>query len=92
MNKKLLPITIGILENFILMIVFAITTDGEFTRQYKWAGEFWVFVLVMLIFPAINLVLGKKYILLGNFLGIAVYFIALVLIITFLTVFFGYRG
>jgi len=92
MNKKLLPISIGILENFILMIVFAFTTSGEFTRQNKWAGEFWVFVLVMLIFPVINLVLRKKYILLGNFLGIAVYFIALVLFITFLTVFLGYRG
>lgn len=92
MNKKLLPITIGILENFILMIVFAFTTSGEFTRQHKWAGEFRVFVLVMLIFPAINLALRKKYILLGNFLGIAVYFIALVLFITFLTIFLGYRG
>ena len=74
------------------MIVFAFTTSGEFTRQHEWAGEFWVFVIVMLIFPAINLLLRKKYILLGNFLGIVVYFIALVLFITFLTVFFGYRG
>ena len=92
MEDLLLPIIIGILENFILMIAFAFTTDGEFTRQHSLAGEFWVFVLVMLIFPVINLVLRKKYILLGNFLGIAVYFIALVLFITFLTVFFGYRG
>lgn len=92
MNKKPLAITIGILENFILMIVFAFTTHGEFTRQHKWAGELWLFVIVMMIFPVINLVLRKKYVLLGNFLGIAVYFIALVLFITFSTIFLGYRG
>jgi len=80
-------ITIGILQNVLILFGFAIVYNiflRHLVVRYEWAectiGEFWFFLLLMLISPAINILRKKKYLVIGNFLGIAFYFVILSLV------------
>ena len=87
MKEPTRKIIIGILQNFLILFCFAFVY-GIFLRglvvRYEWAestiGEFWFFLLLMSVFPAINILRRKKYLVIGNLLGIVVYFLVLMLV------------
>lgn len=73
-------IIIGAISNALFLLIFAFLYQRVFRLwviSYKWAtflGEFWFFIFVILFFPIMFFIFGKKYLSLGAILGIGLYF------------------
>lgn len=86
MNRKCKSLLLGALYNF-LFLSFCAIIYNFFLRllvlKYEWAfffGHFWFFVLEMSILPIVNMFRKKKYLAIGNLLGIILYFVVLMIL------------
>ncbi len=98
MKEPTKKIIIGIIQNFLVLFGNVIVYSAfirHLMSKYEWAersfGEFWFFLLLMLVFPAINILRKKKYLVIGNLLGIVVFFLFALLVMMLAHVIFGWH-
>ena len=75
---------LGAMENFLILFGYALIYNF-FPRKLvvirAWIentiGSFWFFLVLMFIFPGVNIIRKKKYLCVGNCVGVVLYFFVL---------------
>ncbi len=80
LEKKYLAFTVGCVQEMGIVAIFGILYDAifiEYVREgkYTFLGSGYLFMVILAIFPIINLALKKHKTAIGNSIGVVVWFL-----------------